>query len=323
DEVDFIVGGTDIRLIGRKAIAVNLSDLAAMAAIPHSVVVSVALPQSGGETLATGLYEGMVPLLQQFQVALAGGDTNSWRGKLVISVTAIGLVSEKGVLTRRGARPGDKILVTGQFGGSIFERQFLFTPRIHEALYLNRNFRIHAAMDVSDGLLRDLSRLARESRVGFTLYDDRIPIHPDVDRYEKTNTSDADSTGNEPCQDSHDVENRNEKHLQHALSDGEDFELILAVPPDEAKQLLEEQPLMREGWRIDRGARLGGNGSINKAGNGWADKNSALEIPEADEPVLITEIGEFCGESEGMARVHRNGVRESIRNFGGFVHRFG
>ncbi len=100
--VDFQLNRDDARRIGRKALAVNLSDLAAMAARPLAVVVSVALPRLGGMSIAEQLVEGMLPLARQYHVALAGGDTNSWNGPLVISATLFGTLSTKGPLRRSG-----------------------------------------------------------------------------------------------------------------------------------------------------------------------------------------------------------------------------
>src|SRR5690349_8996728 len=118
---DMLMDGVDFRLseheperIGRKALAVNLSDLAAMAAAPVAALVSLALPARGGETLAKRLYEGMIPLATEFDCPIAGGDTNSWDGPLVISVTALGEVPQSRRWLRSGARPDDAIIVTGQ-----------------------------------------------------------------------------------------------------------------------------------------------------------------------------------------------------------------
>src|SRR5262249_14353712 len=102
DGVDFNLRTDDPRRIGRKALAINLSDLAAMAAQPLAAVVALNLPRSGGLKLAVELYEGLLPLAEQFHIAIAGGDTNSWEGPLVVSVTAIGEVTADGPLTRRG-----------------------------------------------------------------------------------------------------------------------------------------------------------------------------------------------------------------------------
>jgi thiamine-monophosphate kinase len=224
DHVDFIVAEADPRRIGRKALAVNLSDLAAMAARPLAAVLAVALPRRGGGELAIQLYEGLLPLAEKYDLAIAGGDTNSWDGPLVITATLLGQVTAHGALRRKGAQPADRIIVTGAFGGSILGRHFDFEPRVSESLLLNDRYELHAGMDVSDGLALDLSRLARESSVGAVVDIDHVPIHDDARRLAAQR-----SDGRTP--------------LEHALGDGEDFELLLAVEPDEARRLLAEQPL--------------------------------------------------------------------------------
>ncbi len=216
DQADFILSEVDPRRVGRKALAVNLSDLAAMAAVPLAAVIAVALPRQGGRELAVQLYEGILPLAEKYNVAIAGGDTNSWDGPLVITATVLGKPGAQGPLRRSGARPGDRIIVTGAFGGSILGRHFDFEPRVNEALLLNKNYELHAGMDVSDGLALDLSRLAAESGVGAIVDTDRVPIHDDAHRL-------AARDGRSP--------------LEHALGDGEDFELLLAVEPMEAKRM--------------------------------------------------------------------------------------
>jgi thiamine-monophosphate kinase len=224
DGVDFELGSIDPRRAGRKALAVNLSDLAAMAAEPLAGVVALVLPNTGGLELAIKLYEGMLPLAEKHGLAIAGGDTNSWDGPLVVSITLLGKVAPRGALRRGGAKVGDRILATGFFGGSILGRHLDFDPRVAGALLLNERYELHAGIDVSDGLSLDVSRLAEESGCGAMLEIDKIPIADDA-RLLAAELSD----GSTP--------------LDHALGDGEDFELLLAVPPDEAQRLLADQPL--------------------------------------------------------------------------------
>ncbi|MCX7425943.1 MAG: thiamine-phosphate kinase [Planctomycetia bacterium] len=224
DRVDFELERVDPRRVGRKALAVNLSDLAAMAARPLAGVVALALPRVGGLDLALELYEGLLPLAERFSLAIAGGDTNSWDGPLVLSVTLIGEVTPRGPLPRGGARPGDQVVVTGSFGGSILGHHLDFEPRVNEALLLAERYELHAGIDVSDGLSIDLGHLIEESRCGAVLDLDAVPIAPDARRL------------------AHELDNGTTP-LDHALGDGEDFELILAVPPDDAARMLAEQPL--------------------------------------------------------------------------------
>jgi thiamine-monophosphate kinase len=231
DGVDFHVPQHDARRIGRKALAVNLSDLAAMAAEPLAALISLALPRQGGAELAKELYEGLLPLAARFNCPVAGGDTNSWDGPLVISVTALGEVPPERRWRRSGAKPGDAILVTGGLGGSILGKQFEFHPRVKEALWLAEHATIHAAIDISDGLLLDLSRLCDASACGAALDLPSIPVASaalDLSRDKNDGLS----------------------PLDHALSDGEDFELLLAVPSDVATQLLDAQPLSTPLTRI-------------------------------------------------------------------------
>jgi thiamine-monophosphate kinase len=224
DQVDFVLDECEPRRVGRKALAVNLSDLAAMAARPLAVIISVALPDENAASLARALYEGLLPLADQFQVAVAGGDTNTWPGPLAISVTALGQAAPPGPLRRDGARPGDAILTTGEFGGSILGKHFDFEPRVREALMLRERYELHAGIDVSDGLTLDLARIAAESQCGAAIALDAVPISPAAGRL---------SNSSEP----------RKSPLEHALGDGEDFELVLAAPPQAAEQLLQDQPL--------------------------------------------------------------------------------
>ncbi len=225
--VDFLLDQVDPKLVGQKALGVNLSDLAAMAAEPVAVVVSLVLPRNGSGKrnalhLAQEIYLGMMPLAERFGCIIAGGDTNTWDGRLVISITALGRMSPRGPLTRGGAKPGDALLVTGHLGGSILGRHFHVEPRIREALLLHERYELHAGMDISDGLALDASRLAKASRCGVALRLDSIPISPDAIKLAATT-----------CRTS----------IDHALSDGEDFELLLAAPAIVAEQILADQPL--------------------------------------------------------------------------------
>jgi thiamine-monophosphate kinase len=224
---DMLMDGTCFRLaeagpklVGRKAMAVNLSDIAAMAGQPVAAVVSVALPQTGGRALAEALYLGMRELADSYKVAIVGGDTNSWTGPLVISVALIGEATARGAVRRCGARPGDRLLVTGPLGGSIRGKHLSFTPRVREALQLHAQVDIHAMIDISDGLSADVNHICEESGCGAVLHAEAIPI-----------AADAHMIGD------------HRSPLEHALTDGEDFELVFAVNAEDAQRLLTEQPI--------------------------------------------------------------------------------
>jgi thiamine-monophosphate kinase len=208
------------RLVGRKALAVNLSDIAAMAGVPRFALVSVGLPRAGGGALAEELYLGLREMADAFDTALVGGDTNSWDGPLVISVTLLGEATERGPVRRSGARPGDWLLVTGPLGGSIRGKHLTFTPRVLEALQLHALIPLHAMIDISDGLAADVFHICRESHCGAVLRAETIPL-----------TAEARTLADDRTP------------LEHALGDGEDFELVLAVAPEDAYRLLAAQPV--------------------------------------------------------------------------------
>jgi len=224
DGVDFVIAHQDVVRVGHKALAVNLSDLAAMAARPVAALVSLVLPSTDGDRIARQLYEGMSPLAERFKLAIVGGDTNSWDGPLAISITAIGETTFKGPLTRSGARPGDMLLVTGELGGSILGKHLDFTPRVEEALHLHEKYELSAGIDISDGLSRDLHHLCAESGCGAVVRLDSIPVSSAADRLAATDRSGK--TANE-----------------HAFSGGEDFELLFATSREVADRILADQPL--------------------------------------------------------------------------------
>ena len=223
---DMLMEGTDFtfpeitpRQAGRKALAVNLSDIAAMAGRPLAALIAVALPRQYGIEFARELHLGVQELAQEFDVAIAGGDTNIWDGPLVISVTAVGEATGRGPVRRSGALVGDWIMATGTFGGSIGGRHYSFRPRVEEALKLHEAVELHAMIDVSDGLAADLYHILDESGVGAILRADAIPI---------SEAACASTDGRSP--------------LEHALGDGEDFELIFTVSPADGERLLGEPP---------------------------------------------------------------------------------
>jgi thiamine-monophosphate kinase len=208
------------RRVGRKAMAVNLSDIAAMAGRPLAAVVSVALPRQGGRAIAEELYLGLREMADTFNTAIIGGDTNSWDGPLVIAVTLLGAATSRGPVRRTGAKVGDRLLVTGPLGGSILGKHLTFRPRVFEALALHEIADLDAMIDISDGLSADLTRLCEESGCGAVLRAEAIPMTPEAQCL---------SDGRSP--------------LEHALNDGEDFELIVALPPSDAEQLIRTQPI--------------------------------------------------------------------------------
>lgn len=217
--VDFLTPPATAEQVGRKSLAVNLSDIAAMAGQPLAYVVSVALPRCGGFERGEALYAGMRVLAEQFDVALAGGDTNTWDGPLVVSITVLGTPTGAGPVLRSGARPGDWLMATGSFGGSIAGQHLEFTPRVAEAQALHAAVQLHAMIDVSDGLAADLCHILDQSQVGAIVDEASIPLSA---------AAQAADDGRSP--------------LAHALGDGEDFELLFAVSPENGQRLLDRPP---------------------------------------------------------------------------------
>jgi len=213
DGVHFRRETDPLELIGRKAIACGLSDCAAMGVGPMAATVSLALPFGWRLEDSQRLYAGMKAIAQEFECGIVGGDTTAWNQRLAIDVAIIALPF-RGIRPRRrdGAQVGDALFATGPLGGSGLGRHLTFTPRVAEAQRILETFgdAIHAMMDISDGLSLDLHRLCEASGVGATLEEAllRQVIHPDAQEL-------AQRDGQPP--------------LGHVLSDGEDFELLLAV----------------------------------------------------------------------------------------------
>lgn len=224
--VDMLMEGTHFTLdtatpyqIGWKSLGVNLSDIAAMGGRAIAAVVAIALPRDKAWELAQGIQAGIDALADKFGVCVAGGDTNTWNGPLVISITVLGEPLGSGPVRRGGARPGDWILVTGELGGSLAGRHLDFMPRLEEARLLQQHASLHAMIDISDGLAADLHHILEESRVGARIEAKRIPI------------SDAAQQKNSKL-----------RPVDHALGDGEDFELLFTMNPADAAKLLADPP---------------------------------------------------------------------------------
>ncbi len=192
--------------IGWKALAVNLSDIAAMGGLPTHAVVAVGLPGKLSLNFVREIYRGIRALCRRFRVSVVGGDTNASE-KLVVSVALLGEANFRVVAKRSDAKPGDVIFVSGPLGGSYASKKHLrFVPRIREAQFLMKHTRLHAMMDISDGLASDIHRLAEKSGVGACLVGEAIPRLQGIS-------------------------------LNQALTDGEDFELLFTLSAKEASKL--------------------------------------------------------------------------------------
>lgn len=230
--VDTLVQGIHFNLettsweeLGWKALAVNLSDIAAMGGVPRYALVSLSLPSHTDVENVKALYKGMLALAKQSGVTIVGGNM-SGAPAAVISITLLGDTAskEKEMLTRSAARAGQKIAVTGSLGAAAAGLEMLTkhlsfdskaaealrkahltpNPRVSEGRLLVQNG-VRAAIDISDGLLADLRHICESSKVGARLEIERIPVHPAV------------------------KENFGEKALQLAMSGGEDYELLFTA----------------------------------------------------------------------------------------------
>jgi thiamine-monophosphate kinase len=237
--------GTPPARIGHKAMARPLSDFAAMGATPRFALVGWTVPR-GASAILRPLFTAMRRTGEKYGVRIVGGDLCSHRGPLAISVSLFGFASGP-LLTRRGARSGDLVCVTGALGGSILGKHLAFRPRLEEGRRLARAG-AHAMIDISDGLLVDLDRMCEESGAGATLFERLIPVSAAARRLARRTGRPA---------------------IEHALTDGEDYELLAAVPEKLARKLDFLQPIgeisARRGIRmIDSGFRF-----KNLAARGW------------------------------------------------------
>lgn len=230
--------------IGRKVLRTNLSDLAAMNATALAWLLTISIPKARlHEAWFSAFCDGLEEDQRLFNLGLLGGDTTSTHGPLTLSVTILGHCAPGTALRRNGAKPGDGLWVTGTLGdaalglralrgeiqdptGFLSERYHLPRPRIG----LDLTGIARAGIDVSDGLVQDAGHLARESCVGLIIYADHLPLSPA-----------ARSTGPDA--------------LQAALNGGDDYELLLAIPPD---------------------------------------REDALKAEAASKGIAITQIGQFC-----------------------------
>ncbi len=192
--------------VGWKALARPLSDFAATSAVPQFALVTLMAPPSTPVKWVTDLYRGLAKIAGNFRVAIVGGETSGTTGPLAITVHLAGYVEAKRWTGRAGGRPGDELFVTGKLGGSIRGKHLRFTPRLAESRWLTSHFPVHAMMDLSDGLGTDLPRLAKASGLGYVVDQAAIP-----------RTSGC--------------------SVEQAISDGEDYELLFALPQKQTARL--------------------------------------------------------------------------------------
>ncbi|MCM1151489.1 MAG: thiamine-phosphate kinase [Alistipes sp.] len=243
--VHFLRAAASPEEIGRKALAVNLSDVAAMGARPVATLLSLALPADATDEWALRFSQGYHELSARYGTALIGGDTTRSEGGIAINVTAIGRAEDAHLKRRSDARPGDALFVSGPLGASGAGLQDILAgrfdtpaaalhrnpvPQVEEGAWLGARPEVHAMMDLSDGLASDVRHILERSEVGAVLDLDRIPVAEGAD-------------------------------LQTAACGGEDYRLLFSVASDAARQLDDDfrarfgSPLYLVG-RIEPGDRL-------------------------------------------------------------------
>jgi thiamine-monophosphate kinase len=193
--------------IGWKALARAISDIAAMGGRPQHALITLAISPETELKRAMGVYAGLKRCAARYGVVIVGGETAQSPGPMFISVTVTGEVERNHCVFRSGGKPGDRLFVTGRLGGSRGGRHLTFEPRVEEGQWLAGNFRVHAMMDLSDGLATDLPRMAEASECGY---------HIDVEGLPR----------NRGC------------GVMEALGDGEDYELLVALAPRDADRVL-------------------------------------------------------------------------------------
>lgn len=236
ESVHFDLAWISPRQLGYKSLAVNISDIAAMGGTPRHAAVSIALPQTSSVAFVMELYDGMKAIGREFGVNIIGGDTVSSPDKLVINVTLTGDVAADRMIRRSGAKPGDLVLVTGCLGDSAAGLELLqhkvggsetlvrahLTPKPQIAAGQAAAALGATAMDdISDGISSEANEIAAASQKGMRIYAADIPLSEDLLQY-------AASVGRDP--------------LEYALFGGEDYQLLITMPPAAARNFCCSQP---------------------------------------------------------------------------------
>ena len=215
----------DCRKVGYKALAVSVSDIAAMGGIPKYALVSVGLPKKDVERIARGLFTGINRCAKKFNVSVIGGDTNR-SDRLLIDVCMIGEVREGKAVLRSTARCGDSIFVTGPLGGSFRGKHLTFIPKVKESRFLVKNFKVTSMIDLSDGLGVDLNRITEASKAGALIFENRIPKSEGI------------------------------RQIKAALFDGEDFELLFTLSQRDGMKLLHRMAHKKTSFKFHQIGRI-------------------------------------------------------------------
>jgi thiamine-monophosphate kinase len=268
--------------LGKKAIAVNISDIAAMGGTPTRILITLGISKKVSSSFLDQLYKGIRKTCELYNIELFGGDTVSSPNCFFINVTIIGETKKGKLFTRKGARKGDLIFTTGTLGDSslgfkiqyekkwkcsakskkyLLEQHLTPIPRLKESQLLARSTRkINSMIDVSDGLVQDLHHICKQSGTGAVIFEEKLPQSPEFSKV---------------CSDN------NLNPTPFILNGGEDYELLFTLPADGVKNLYRQ---------------------FEKA------------------KALVTHIGEITQPSEKVSLLKKNGKREILRQSSGFNH---
>ena len=281
--VHFNLGYVPLKHLGYKAVVINLSDIAAMNAVPTQILVSLAISNRFPVEALEEIYAGIALACKRYKVDLVGGDTTSSNSGLVMSITAIGLENSENIVKRNGAKPNDLLVVTGDLGGAylglqILEREhavFLANPNMQPEMegydyILEKQLKPEARtdvkkileqlgvkptsmIDVSDGLSSEILHLSDQSKVGFRLYEEKIPM-------DSLTISTADELNLNPA--------------MCAMNGGEDYELLFTVAPEDFEKIRNHPDFSIIGHAVeaDQGNYLvarGSNELIALNAQGW------------------------------------------------------
>ena len=282
ENIHFKVSAISPGQLGQKAIAVNLSDIAAMGGTPTRVLITLGISKKISTSFLDQLYKGIHKTCKLYGVELSGGDTVSSPESFFINITVIGESRKGKLFTRKGANKGDLIFTTGTLGDSslglkissnkkckcssqsrkhLLDKHFNPTPRLKESRLLARSsLKITSMIDISDGLAQDLHHICKQSGTGAVIYEEKLPQSPAFSKV---------------C-----IDNKL-KHLPLILNGGEDYELLFTLPPDGVKKLYRQ-----------------------------------FEKAQA----LVTHIGEITQTLNKVSLVRKNGKREMLPRLSGFNH---
>ncbi|MDQ3800914.1 MAG: thiamine-phosphate kinase [Acidobacteriota bacterium] len=256
EDIDFRLEWTTPEFIGHKALAVSLSDVAAMGAKPVWAMLSLGIPERIWKTdFVEEFYKGWFRLAKKFGVSLIGGDVSRTPDKIVIDSIAAGEAKKGKAVLRSGAKAGDLIFVTGSLGGAaaglrlleageryekgsetflrkLLLRQLKPNPRTEIGRILGEKSLVTAMIDLSDGLSSDLAHLCRESKVGAKIFAEKIPIDGNLKKFLTQRCKDAKSASASASGGFSEID-----ELNFALNGGEDFELLFTTNPKKIFQL--------------------------------------------------------------------------------------